>query len=909
MKENIKDVYANLLPKAVCWFICFMIVTTGLLGQTRPPVHKDSSAYASLSQMIPQLENKYHIKFFYNSQWFSGRKFPMALLDLPLDEFILRIKRLTGYTCVSPRNKCYVFVPSELIIYKPPKQDQSSYTVIGNVNEYGKYKKAGFSGKIIDGESEEPLVGAVINIESLKIDATTDKKGNFSLVLPVGEYEVKLQYVGYQDHNIKIKLVGNGNANLELFAKTINIDEVIISSEKAENNVSATQMSIMRLNQKEIKELPLSLGEKDIIKSFTLMPGIQSVGEFGTGFNVRGGTTDQNLILIQYVPIFNSSHVFGLTSCINSDNILDVTLIKGGIPAQFGERVSSIMNIELGSSNTNDFKLKGGIGLLNSRLSFETPFMKKKMFVQVSCRTSYSDWLLKNMPNQDLMNSAANFYDINGLLTYNFNPDNKLTIFGYYSYDRFLYDATIDYIYSNTLASVKWNHVFNKTLSGYLVVGMSKYGYHKNLVDSLQIPDQYKITSTIDYNKFKANLNWIPFEAHNLNMGLDGILYRLNPGTQIPAGPASVMVDPVEQVEKEKAVEMSVYIDDQYTISKNLSIEGGLRFTEYMELGPDSVYIYNPGFPRLIAPITRVLTYRNNQIIENLPRLEPRLSVRYTLNSESSVKLSYNRVNQFINLISNTAAVSPEDVWKLSDPNTNPLQCDQVAAGYFRNFSNNAYETSIEVYYKKLDHIIDYTDGATILMNTQLEQELLDDVGYNYGTELYFKKNSGKLTGWLSYTYSVARQRTTSNFLPEQINNNSYYPSTNDRPNDLVINASYHLTRRLGFSALFTYSTGRPETYPEYSYLVGGYQLVQWSPRNKYRLPDYNRLDLSVTFDDNLRLKRMWKGNWTLSVINVYGRENVYSTFYQESSTSYFRFYKMYIIGRPLPTLTYNFSI
>ena len=880
----------------------------GQVGNTEP---KDTSADASMIRLLSRLSQKNDVHFFFNSEWFHEKKFPLALSDLPFEECLVRLKRLTGYSCLSMGDRKYVFVPSESVMNTESYQNKSSSFILGNMNEYGKYSKATFSGKIMDGKSEEPLIGAILMIDKQNITVRTDNNGAFSLVLPVGEYVVRLRYMGYEDDIKKIKLVSNGSVNFELFEKSVHINEVVISAAKPEENVLSSQMSVLKMNAKSIRELPTSLGEKDIIKSLTLMPGIQSVGEFGTGFNVRGGTTDQNLILIQDVPIFNSSHVFGLTSAINPDNIMNVTLLKGGIPVQYGERISSIMEIELGSTNSTELKVKGGIGLLETRLSAETPLFDRKVFLQISGRASYSDWLLKDMPQQDLMNSSANFYDLNGLLTYNMNPNNKLVFFGYFSNDHFLYDGLINYIYSNNLASAKWHHVFQKNLTSSLMVGWSKYIYHKNQYDTLQLPQNYKITTTIDYYKFKGNFNWTPGEAHNINIGLDGILYNLNPGTQVPFGALSIVNN--VQVLKEKAVEMAVYAGDQVTISKHWSLEGGLRFTEYLQLGPDSVYVYNPDLVRSTASVTNVLFYGNNKVVESLPKLEPRLSVRYSLNDESSVKLSYNRINQFINLISNSAVVSPEDVWKLSDPNTKPLQCDQIAAGYFRNFNQNAYETSVEVYYKKLNHVIDYMEGATILMNPRLELELLDDVGFDYGAELYVKKNTGKLTGWISYTYSVARQRSTSNLPLEQVNNNSFYPSTNDRPNDLVINANYHATRRWRFSALFTYSTGRPETYPEYSYSLAGNQFVEWSPRNKYRLPDYHRLDLSVTMDESLKIKKFWKGNWTLSIINVYGRINVYSTFYQKvtptslNNNSEYSMFKLYIIGQPLPIFTYNF--
>ena len=909
-----------------CSFLLILISGTGQTQQLsqKSSLSIDSAGYLSIGQLFTRTEQKQGVKFFYNEDWFLNKKFPTELANLPLNELLIRIRKLTGYGTLKIGNSSYVFVPVEFELNKAPIHENQSLYVVGNPNEYGKYKYATLSGKISDGKTGEPLIGAILIIKNQKIQLTTDKNGLFAISLPVGEFEVRLSYMGYEDDIKKIKLVSNGFVDLELFEKSVHIEEILVTGEKLDANVLQPQMSIIRLNSKTIKELPVSLGEKDIIKSFTLMPGIQATGEFGSGFNVRGGSTDQNLILVQDVPLFNSSHVFGLTSAINTDNVTGVTLFKGDIPAQYGERVASVMDIEMGSTTPDELKVKGGIGLLFSRLSFETPMFHNKLFLQVGARSSYSDWLLQSIPNVDLMNSSCRFYDFNALLKYNINSSNKLSLFGYYSNDQFNYNKQIEYNYNNILASVKWNHTFNSDLSGYLMAGLSSYIYHQSAVDTLQPENENTMTSTINYYKAKGNITWLAGERQNINTGFEAISYNLNPGTQVPNGPESIVAH--LQLPEEKAVELALFVSDGYTINKKLTLEGGLRFTEYLYLGPAGVNVYNPDLPRDTSSITKVLMYGNNKIVQKLPRLEPRLSIRYSLNDESSFKLSYSRVNQFINLISNTIVVAPTNVWKLSDPNTPPLQCDQLAFGYFRNFRHNTYETSCEVYYKNLDHVIDYKDGANIVMNPQLESSLLDDKAYNYGAEIYVKKNAGQLTGWLSYTYSVARQRTTSNFTVDQVNNNSFYPSLTDRPNNLVVNANYHYSKRWRFSGIFTYCTGRPTTYPEYTYNVDqysaypqmnfgqGYQLVEWSARNKYRLPDYHRLDLSISFDESLRLKKKWKGSWTFSIINVYGRKNVYSVFYQSSvpseSNNYqtYSMYKIYIIGQPLPTLTYNFT-
>jgi hypothetical protein len=790
--------------------------------------------------------------------------------------------------------------------------NDADVVMIGNPNEFGKYAKATIDGKVLDGKTGEPLIGAVVNIEKIKTVTTTDQNGGFTIVAPVGEYEVKLSYVGYEDNLRKIKLLSNGKTSLELFEKSVKINEVVITAERAEFNVTRTQMSVVRLDAKNIKELPVSLGEKDIIKSVSLMPGVQSTGEFGTGFFVRGGSSDQNLILVEDVPLFNSSHVFGLISAINPDGVTGVTLLKAGIPAKYGERASSVMDIRLGGSNSDKVQMKGGIGLLNSRLNLEVPLFKKKATLLLGVRNSYSNWLLHSIPDLDLMNSSAGFYDVNGLFTMNLNPKNKITLFGYYSDDKFSFSKTVHYHYENIMASFRLTHVFNKYLSTSLLLGRSEYKYDINELDTLKRTEAYQIKSNTIYQNLKWNFAWIPSDSHSLDIGFNSILYQLNPGELLPYGDASEVAS--KKIASEKGIETSVYASDNINITPELSTEIGFRYTRFALLGPGNVLVFQPDYPRSQQSIINTIFYGNNKVIKWFNGFEPRVAFRYSINDYSSLKLSYNRINQFINLISNTMVMTPTDVWKLSSPNLKPLTCDQYALGYFRNFNNNSLEASVETYYKSLKNVIEYKDGAKILLNDFLETDLLNATGYNYGIEFYLKKNTGRLTGWASYTFSKTMRRTTSSSGSEQINNNQYYPSPFDKPNNLIIVANYHISRRWRFSGSFTYNTGRPITLPELKYTFDGNQLIYYSDRNKYRLPDYHRLDISITLDESLRLKKKWKGNWTLSIVNLYGRKNAYSVFYKKEAPSeindyhLYSLYKLYIIGKPLPTLTYNFT-
>jgi hypothetical protein len=887
----------------------FILLLSGRIFSQNLPAQ---DAFVPFDTVVHFLEQKHAMSLYFKPEWFEKKRFHESILTLPVNEVINLLKNSGNCTVVAIDSSSLVFVPFNSSTLSMSGNSVSNCITIGNPAEYGKYSRATVNGKIIDAKTGEPLVGARLYVEKTKSGVTADKNGNFTITLPVGEYDVKLTYIGYQDNMNKIKLIGSGTATFEIIEKTINLNEVVITSERPDHNLLTPQMSLLQFSTKDIKELPVSMGETDIIKSVTLLPGIQTIGEFGTGFNVRGGGADQNLILIEDVPIFNSSHLFGLTSILNPDGVSGVTLLKAGIPAKYGERASSVMDIRMGNSTFEKLKAKGGIGLLNSRLSVETPLFKNKAVLSVGGRTTYSDWLLHRMPDLDLMNSSANFYDLNAYLAVSPDNNNKITGFGYYSNDNFAFSHNIHYQYASKLASVRWNHIFSQKLSSSLMTGMSLYDYHVNERDTLQPEEAYRIHSQTVYNNIKWNVAWHVNNNHVVDMGLNAVFYTIKPGNLSPYDSIS-LVEP-RNVQKERANEYAGYISDNFSISSDFSAEIGLRCSWYTLLGPKSVNIYRDGSDRLTENITDTVFYKKNKVVKSYSGLEPRLSLRYSIDDLSSVKVSYNRINQYINQVSNTSVMTPSDVWKLSDTYIKPLKSVQYAIGYFRNFNQNTFETSIEVYYKTLKDVVEYKNGATILLNDHLETDLLNARGYTYGAELYVKKVRGRLTGWASYTFSKSMRKTTGASSEEQINNNNYFPSNYDKPNSLILNANYHISRRWRFSGSFTYNTGRPVTLPELKYNFDGYELVYYSDRNKYRLPDYHRLDVSITLDESLRLKKKWKGSWTLSIINLYGRKNPFSVYYKKvtptESNNYrtYSLFQLYIIGRPLPTLTYNFN-
>ncbi|BDX36923.1 TonB-dependent receptor [Tenuifilaceae bacterium CYCD] len=861
--------------------------------------------YFSFEKIIGDLEQKYNVRFFYKAELFQNINFHESILELSLEDAIRQIQE---------RTNCQTIIIDNLITLLPPskyegitKSSNSKVVKIGSSRELGKSSKALLTGRIVDGKSGTPLIGAILYDENLKVGTSTNLNGEFSFQLPVGDHKLKISYIGYEDAYQTVQIYSSGAVDFEIFEKSVSLDGVYVYSERPEMNITRTQMSIEKLNSKGIKELPVSIGEVDVIKSLTLLPGVQSVGEFGTGFNVRGGGADQNLILIEDVPLFNSSHLFGLTSVINSDAVNNVTLIKAGIPAKYGERVSSVMSIKMNQAAGEGVSMKVGVGLLNCKALLEVPLWNNKVGLSIGGRSSYSNWILKKMPDVDLMNSKTKFYDINGLLSININTNNKISVFGYNSFDYFDYNTRINYSYSNTIGSVKWYHAITKDLSFNLIAGFSNYNYQVCEKDSSKLFEASKIYSSLEYKMFKANFLFTPSKTHTIEFGGNAFHYSIYPGRIEPYGDASSII-PL-RLNSENAVETGLFISDNISINSNLGVDIGLRYSSFMLIGPGRELVYKEGVPRIDENIVDTLTFSKNKNIKMYSGFEPRINFKYIIDESKSIKLSYSRINQYINLVSVTSSITPSDIWKLSNRYIKPLKCDQYSLGYFNNFLGNSLETSVEFFYKKLENALEYKNGAEVVMNPNIESGLINADGYNMGMEVYIKKNSGKLGGWISYTLSRSMRRTNGKWDDEIINDNKYFPSSYDKTHNLVVNGNYYISQRWRFAATFTYNTGRPVTIPEYEYYLNGYKYIYYSDRNEYRLPDYHRLDVSITLGESLRIKKKWKGSFTFSVINVYGRKNAYSLYYQRNNSVFdnsYNLYKLYIIGRPFPTLTYN---
>ncbi len=865
---------------------------------------------ASIEYLLKALQEKHSQLIHYNPQWVDGDSASVSVLSLPLEEALTSILSPVKLEAIELYGN-FIIVPKEATL-QIEDDLKDTKILVGNLNEYGKFSRARMRGIIVDGQTGEPLIGAVIHVEKLDVGVSTGVNGDFTLELPVGEHDLKLSYVGYEVAYYPIRLVGPGDIHLELMEKSHALESVSVYAKKSDANITQTQMSMIKLDSKSIKLLPSTLGEKDVIKSITLLPGVQSVGEFGEGFNVRGGSADQNLILLEGVPLFNSSHLFGLTTMVNPDLISGITLYKGGVPAKYGERSASVMDIKLGGKAEGKFQVNGGIGLLNSRLSIESPLPAKMGYIALGGRSSYSNWILTRLPDENLRNSSANFHDINGLININLNPTHSLTIFGYSSFDAFSLSKDIDYNYSSLLGSVRWTGSLSDNLLSSLSLGHSSYNYQMTNHSPLNVNNSHLFASNISYNSIKWNLNYYYSPDYSIETGFNVIRYGISPGEVSPKGSFSTVEELV--IANEQALELAAYISNTVNITSSLSLDAGLRFSQYFKLGPGVSRTYCPDCPITPSSVIDTSSIKKNGVMAKHNGLEPRVGIRYQLNPLSSLKLSYNRAYQYINMVSNTSISTPSDVWYLSNEHLAPTLSDQIAVGFFRNFNDNTIETSVEVYYKNLKNVLETKDNAKILMNSLLETDLINAKGYGYGVELYLKKVTGALTGWVSYTLSESKRRTDSPYPQDQINDNEYFPSNFDRPHNLVCNVNYQISRQWRVGGTFTYNTGRPVTLPEQIYNYNGNQLIYYSDRNKYRIPDYHRLDLSISYDGSLKVVKRWRSYWSLSVINLYSRKNVHSIYYQKSTPSLlnnyqgYSLYKLTIIGRPIPTLTYNFS-
>jgi hypothetical protein len=781
--------------------------------------------------------------------------------------------------------------------------DEYKLYKIGKPSRRNTDEKAVLSGRILNPVTGEPVAGAIVYVEKIKSGAATNDVGFYSLTLPEGQYQIEYRMMGMRSTKRNIIIYSDGVLDVDMSENTNQLNEVVVSANK-ENIVKNVRLGVEKINVKMLKQIPMGMGEADIIKSSLLLPGVQTVGEASSGFNVRGGSADQNLVLLNYAPIINSSHFFGFFSAFNSDLVSDVTLYKSGIPAKFGGRLSSVMDIIPMEGNNEKIKVSGGISPVTGRLLIEGPIRKDKATFIIGARTTYSDWILGMLPDQQLQKSSAGFYDIQGLINTSIDEKNSLSISGYYSSDRFDYYKENAFDYGNLASTLKWKHSFNSKLSSQVSAIISNYNYQLDVKEDSSYFNSmhYELNQKI----LRADFLYFPAAKHKMEFGLDATYYSLLPGIRKPLGEFS-RTSPKE-IEKERALEPALYINDEFELSPNFSISGGLRATLFTSFGPGKEFKYYENSPRSVESIIDTITYGKGEVIKAYPGLDFRISSRLILSPVTSVKFGIQRVYQYLHMISNTTSMSPTDIWKLSDSYIKPQVVDQVSIGLYNNFGRKAIETSIETYYKRLGNILDYKGGAVLLMNEHLETDIINGGGKAFGIEFMAKKQAGRITGWISYTYSRVLLKVDSEYASEKVNGGKYFPANYDKPHDIKIVTNSKLSRRFNMSTIFVYNTGRPITFPVAFYNFYNTSRIYYSNRNEYRMPDYMRLDLSATLNGNLKARKLNHSSFTFMIYNVLGRRNPYSIFFKNEG-GMVQGYQMSIFGQPIFMVTYNFKI
>jgi hypothetical protein len=760
--------------------------------------------------------------------------------------------------------------------------------------------KPTIAGYVRNGKTGEPIVGANVFGDSSSLSVTTDQFGYYSLTMPRGRHIIHISYAGMKDTRRQINLYSDGKLDVDMVDAITTLSTVIVSAER-NSNTQSVQMGVNRVNIKQIKQVPVVFGEADVMKVVMTLPGVTSVGEASNGINVRGGSTDQNLILFDGATVYNPSHLFGFFSSFNPDVVKGVELYKSAIPPKYGGRLSSVLDVTMLDGNSKKWSGIVGIGPLTSKIEIEGPLKKDKTSLVAAFRTSYSDWLLRAIPNSAYNNSKANFYDGNIRLTHVFDPKNSLYVMGYLSSDQFNLNNDTVYHYRNKNANIKWKHIFNNRSYALFSSGFDRYEY--SVSDPHDSINSFKQGFDINQSWFRAEFNYAASNKHNITYGVNSIYYKLHPGYYTPVGADSKVVNDVLQ--GEQGLESAAWLGDTYTATDNLSISAGLRYSIFNYLGPHDVYSYSPGQPRELSTITDTTAYPGNKNIKTYSAPEIRVSARYTLSASTSLKVSYNTLQQYIHMLSNTVTISPTDVWKLSDPHIKPQQGDQVSLGIYQNLGSNTIEASVEVYYRRIKDYLDYKSGAQLVMNPHIETDVVSTKGKAYGVEFLLKKPAGRLNGWLSYTWSRTFLKQDDQLAGELINGGKYYPASFDKPHNVNFIGNFRITHRYSVSTNVVYNTGRPITLPLAVFTLGGAPGLYYSDRNQYRIPDYFRADLSVTMDGNHKLTQKTHNFWTFGVYNITARKNPYSIYFIQENGQV-KGYQLSIFGTAIPFVTYN---
>jgi hypothetical protein len=913
-----------------------LVVLFLLLGYQQSFAQKDSlplvtvnADSVTLEQLVLSVERQTSLHFYYDASQTDSLTFTVHVQQQPVAIVMEQALQNTPFQfAVTGDGNAFISKEKAIVVNFTPENITGASTADGIAAANGLQKKAKgkdvikttlenkvydvgdkflnagtntaiIAGTVTDAKTGEPVVGAFLQVDQTGVSGVTDQYGYFSFSLPRGRHVISIQSLGMKDTRRQVQLYNDGKLNIDMQSTVLTIKNVVISAQKL-SNIRSTQMGLQKIDIKTIKQVPVIFGEADILRVVTTLPGVKTVGEASTGLNVRGGSTDQNLILFNDATIYNPSHFFGMFSAFNPEVVKDVELFKSSIPAKYGGRLSSVLNINGREGNKKQLTGSAGIGLLTSRFNLEGPLIKDKTSFILGARSTYANWLLNLLPDQ-YKNSKAGFYDFNLSITHEINKKNTLYFTGYYSRDRFSLNSDTAYGYRNENFSAKWKHIFNNKLNSLVTAGTDDYSYN---IASNKLPlNAYKMGFDIHQTYFKAHFNYYLDNRHTIDFGVNSIYYKLDPGYFNPDGKSSLVVP--DQMEKEHALESALYINDKYNLSKAFTIEGGIRFSFYQFLGPKTVNTYAPGLPINESNQTGSIFYDKGKVIKAYAGPEYRFSTRYALTESFSIKAAFNTGRQYIHMLSNTAAMAPTDIWKLSDASIKPQSGGQVSLGLYKNSNANTIETSLEVYYKKMSNYLDYKSGANLVLNHHLETDVIATKGKAYGVEFLVKKLTGKINGWFSYTWSRVLLKQDNLAAGELINKGNFYPANYDKPHDITLIGNYRVNHRFSLSLNATYSTGRPITLPVGVFYFAGSTRTLYADRNEYRIPDYFRTDFSMNIDGNHKVHQLTHNSWTIGVYNLTGRKNPYSVYYV-SENGVINGYKLSIFGSAIPFINFN---